>query len=93
VDPRAGLGDLEERKFLIFRDSQLRPLSRPARSRYCLEMPKLARNYLRSAFQMETRKQTCRVKRKRGHLRPAARQTVPDITLMATSLKLSYDYI
>jgi hypothetical protein len=32
VDPRAGLDDLEKRKFLTLRGLELRPLGRPARS-------------------------------------------------------------
>jgi hypothetical protein len=35
VDPRAGLNDVEKRKFLILQGLKLRPLGRPARtSRY-----------------------------------------------------------
>jgi hypothetical protein len=32
VDPRAGLHDVEKRKFLTLPELELRPLSRPARS-------------------------------------------------------------
>jgi hypothetical protein len=41
VDPRAGLDDLEDRKFLTLPGLELRPLSRPARSRslYRLSYP------------------------------------------------------
>jgi hypothetical protein len=41
VDPRAGLNDLEERKFLTLPGLELRPLSRPGRSQslYRLRYP------------------------------------------------------
>jgi hypothetical protein len=41
VDPRAGLDDVEERKFLILPGLELRPLGRPARSQslYRLRYP------------------------------------------------------
>jgi hypothetical protein len=41
VDPRAGLDDLEKRKFLTLPRRELRPLSRPARSQslYRLRYP------------------------------------------------------
>jgi hypothetical protein len=41
VDPRAGLDDLEKRKFLTLPGFELRPLSRPARNQslYRLRYP------------------------------------------------------
>jgi hypothetical protein len=41
VDPRAGLGDAEKRKFLILPGLELRPLGRPARNQspYRLRYP------------------------------------------------------
>jgi hypothetical protein len=42
VDPRAGLDDVEKRKFLILQGLELRPLGRPALSQslYRLRYPK-----------------------------------------------------
>jgi hypothetical protein len=39
VDPRAGLDDMEERKFLILLGLELRPLSHPARSQSLSRLP------------------------------------------------------
>jgi hypothetical protein len=39
VDPRAGLGDLEKRKFFTLPGLELRPLGRPARSQSLYQLP------------------------------------------------------
>jgi hypothetical protein len=40
VDPRAGLGIMEKRKFLTLLGLQLRPLGHPARSQSLYRLPK-----------------------------------------------------
>jgi hypothetical protein len=56
VDPRAGLEDVEKRKFLTLPGLQLRPLGRPARSQSLYRLSYPGSGLHRMAFQKKKKK-------------------------------------